>query len=151
MKKLFFVIIFSFVTQLFLAQQQFADLALNAIGGDALSQLKIGMKYLNGNDCEKDEELGLFWLIKAAKQNNAEAQFLVGNCYLNAIGTSMDSYEAVKWYKKAQRQDHALATMQLGICYLQGIGCSQDVEKAEYYMSRALDLNRKLIPMKKEK
>lgn len=51
--------------------------------GDACTQYRIGMMYLNGEGVDKDQDVAYHWLLKSAKQGYAEAQYEVGMILLN--------------------------------------------------------------------
>ena len=45
----------------------------DAADGDSWSQYSLGIHYLHGYGCETNEALGIFWLMKSAKQGNISA------------------------------------------------------------------------------
>ena len=44
-----------------------------ATNGNASAQCRLGLRYLNGQGCETNRELAIYWLKKAADQGDAEA------------------------------------------------------------------------------
>lgn len=75
--------------------------------GNTDAQAELGIMYINGVYIEKDDKKGVYWLEKAAYQNNFKGQFLLGshyfsNCYSEAMMTgktnnSMNSQYAYAW------------------------------------------------------
>ena len=59
------------------------DIIKAAEQGDACTQYRIGMMYLNGEGVDKDQDVAYHWLLKSAKQGYAEAQYEVGMILLN--------------------------------------------------------------------
>ena len=49
------------------------DIIKAAEQGDACTQYRIGMMYLNGEGVDKDQDVAYHWLLKSAKQGYAEA------------------------------------------------------------------------------
>jgi TPR repeat protein len=61
---------------------------------------------MRGTGVEKDEEEGLKWVMKAAKQKDADAECSVGIAYMIGIGAAKDAVEAARWIRKAAEQGH---------------------------------------------
>ena len=79
-----------------------ADLARRANSGDAKSELELANAYYKGKDTPKDEQTGLSYLEKAAKQGLARAQFEMGEHIVHQ-GASADYSRAYMWYTLASR------------------------------------------------
>jgi TonB family protein len=79
-----------------------ADLARRANAGDAKSQLELANAYFKGKDTPKDEQTGLNYLEKAAKQGLARAQFEMAEHIIHQ-GASEDYSKAYMWYTLAGR------------------------------------------------
>src|SRR5450631_3655245 len=79
-----------------------ADLARRANAGDAKAQLELANAYFEGKDTPKDEQTGLSYLEKAAKQGLARAQFEMGEHIVHQ-GASADYSTAYMWYTLASR------------------------------------------------
>lgn len=81
-----------------------------AAGGDAQSQVDLGVFYYNGSyGLEVDYREAFNWFLKAAEQGDAYAQYLVGRCYGHGWGVEKNEEEAFKWLRLAARQGGAEA------------------------------------------
>lgn len=94
-------------------------------------------------------EDGLFqeaysWLIKAAKQNHAEAEYYIGEMYYNGDGLEQNIDYAVEWYIKSAQHGNRLAQNTLGLLYKKGIGVlkNYDLAKKWYLLSAQQDFYR---------
>lgn len=70
--------------------EQIEDIIKAAEQGDACTQYRIGMMYLNGEGVDKDQDVAYHWLLKSAKQGYAEAQYEVGMILLNGKFVKID-------------------------------------------------------------
>lgn len=88
-----------------------------AEAGDVKAQYNIGRCYNRGDGVDKDTNLSLEWLMKAANQNDPRAHF---NIYLHFLDAN-NLVEAEKWLAKAValKEQRALNTLAERI-YLQG-------------------------------
>jgi TonB family protein len=82
-----------------------ADLARRANAGDAKSQLALANAYLKGKDTPKDEQAGLSYLEKAARQGLPRAQFEMAEHIIHQ-GASADYSKAYMWYTLASRSGY---------------------------------------------
>lgn len=106
--------------------------------GFAEAQDKLGILYVNGLGCNKDEVKAFEWFMKAAKQGHAGAQRNIGVCYDKGTGCTQDYVKAFEWYLKAANQGLAAAQYTIGYCYFHGEGCKQNNAKAfEWNMKAA--------------
>ena len=88
-----------------------------AAKGDAAAQCQMGLFYMNGIGVDRDEDVAVEWLQRAAAQNHAQAQYNLGIYY--AKFTDKEAVRlAVKWLKKAVEQDYADAQFNLAKLYL---------------------------------
>ena len=83
------------------------------------SEPKKGMKYIN-------ETKGVFWLQKAAEQNNADAQNELGNYY----DAKQDFAQAINHYQKAAQRNLPAGQYNLGNCYYNGTGTERSYDRA---------------------
>lgn len=90
------------------------------------AEFHLGLLYLNGWGCQKDEVAGFKWALKAAEGGFTKAKSLAGYCLIEGIGVKKNEAEGVKWYQKAIDDDDALAAFRLSECYLLG---SHGIEK----------------------
>lgn len=82
--------------------------------GNALSQGKVGISYLNGDGLPKDEKLGLKYIEMAANAGEIYPQFLTGICYLNGVGCVKNRYNAGKYLRMAASNNYVDAQVALG-------------------------------------
>ncbi len=95
---------------------------------DGQAQYKLGRKYYEGHEVQKNLGKAFQWFRKAAGQGVVEAQFCMGISHHE---------QAVKWFRKAARQGYPKAQFNLGMMYLDGRGVSRDVDEAIKWFRRA--------------
>lgn len=66
--------------------------------------LNLGLCYLLGRGCLKDDSRALKNILKAAQYGNAAAQYIMGAVYDNSIGVKQNLELATEWYHKAALQ-----------------------------------------------
>jgi len=76
-----------------------------AKGGDADSQLKLGMMLTKGTWIKKDELKAIEWWHKSAEQGNIKAQMLLGTVYLAGERVEKDVEKSDYWFNKAIESD----------------------------------------------
>ena len=84
----------------------------------------------------------LFWLKKAAEQDDAEAMFELGLTYYNepnAKHLKTDYKKAVFWFTKASEKGDAEAKYYLAECYRHGRGVEYDSEKLFHLYKEAAE------------
>lgn len=65
--------------------------------GDPNAQLKMGVRYYDGNGVRKDYVEALKWYKLSADQGNAKAQVNLGSMYHTGIGVPQNNVDAYKW------------------------------------------------------
>lgn len=111
------------------AFKQFEKLAKNGIKE---AQYSLGLMYLRGTGLKKNTEKGLYWLKKAAQQNDLTAICELGRIYKYGIdGVNKNEKESFEWYKKAVNQGSESAQYDLGLMYIDGEGVDKDLDKGE--------------------
>ncbi len=138
-----------------------------AKAGDAVGQLQIAIRYLNGKGIdqsreealryfklaadqglveaqlavgcmEKNENESFKYLKMAADQGNAEGQFATGTRYELGKGTEVNPEEALRYFSMAANKGHGLSLLHLGMLYSKGLGIKQDDKIAfEYFVQAA--------------
>jgi TPR repeat protein len=101
-----------------------------ATAGLDISQVDVGLAYLNGNAVSADPETGIKWLKRAVKHDLASAHFILGIAYENGQGVDTDYRKAAEHYRKAADQGVAAAKNNLGRLYLRGQGVAADRREA---------------------
>jgi hypothetical protein len=112
-------------------------LAARAEGGDAKAQYQLGMAYFKGAGVERDLQLALKWIEKAAEQSYGEAQYTLGAMYHGGRGALQSFPLAHKWFERAAQQNHAEAQFSLGVMYRNGQGIPVDKSKAYIWFNLA--------------
>ena len=77
-----------------------------ALQGDALAQIKLGLRYKEGVGVPQDYAEAVKWYRKAALQGDASAQFLLGGMYAQGEGVTQDYVNAHMWSNLAATQGH---------------------------------------------
>lgn len=78
---------------------------LRADAGEAEAQNDIGQLFLSAGK----PAAALYWLQKAAQQNNADAMQCLGRCYLSGQGVAKDENLGLMWLAKAAAFGHVIA------------------------------------------
>lgn len=109
----------------------------NQTNQDAELWCDLGCLYYSGilHD-EKNDELSVYWLRKAAEQNNAEAQWRLACKYETGKGVKQNKEQAVHWWIKAAEQGNPIAQGALGR-YLFRLGDKQSDTQAMYWLGKA--------------
>lgn len=102
------------------------ELQTQAVAGDAESQYRLGMHYLNGRGVFRNEAKAATWFTHAAEAGHADAQFMLATAYATARGVALDPDRALGWYRIAAEAGQARAQSQLGDAYLHGRGVLKD-------------------------
>lgn len=108
----------------------------------ASSQAKLGGLYLYGVGTTKDYTKAIYWLKKAANQNNSEAEYQLGEVYYFGYGVGKDYKTAFDWYMKSISTNKQDGDVQysLGYMYEHGQGITKNYEKALEHYQIAADL-----------
>jgi hypothetical protein len=112
-------------------QSDFDKLLERAKAKEARAEYLIGMKYYKGDEVEKDELLGITYILKAAEQNfdpalfekekiedkakpneekgykgDPNLQYILGRIYYQNHISKIDKWEGVDWLKLAEKNGH---------------------------------------------
>jgi TPR repeat protein len=68
-------------------------------GGDKDAQAALGNLYLQGDGVERNLELAVSWIRKAADQGSAPGHYLLAKCYAAGVGVAKDVRQARKHYR----------------------------------------------------
>lgn len=108
--------------------------------GDVFAQKDLARCYHRGAfDFAQDDEKFVYWIQKAADQDDAEAQKMLGEAYivLNNEKVLPKSYpDAIKWLKKAADKDDIESAILLAETYSRVDGYKDD-KKFTYYIEKA--------------
>ena len=113
-------------------------LVAKAEGGDAASQLNLGIIYYQGDSVARDLAVAARWFRRSAEQGNPLAQGRLGFMYALGDGVTKDRTEAAKWLRKAAEQGIAPAQASLAGLYDRGDGVPKDTAEAfKWYLLAA--------------
>jgi hypothetical protein len=84
-----------------------------AEGGDKVSQEALGLSYLKGHGVERNPELGVSWLRRAADQGCGRGQNILADCYATGVGVAKNVRRAVKHYRAAAAAGYPAAVTQM--------------------------------------
>ncbi len=106
--------------------------------GDAISQNDLGHMYLDGfpdYNIEQDTDKAIYYLSKAAAQNQVNAMTTVGWVYFEGThGAPVDYEEAVGWNKKASDLGCSIASYNMGLFYYGGLAdLDQNLNEAKRF------------------
>jgi|APLak6261663543_1056040.scaffolds.fasta_scaffold02283_2 hypothetical protein len=117
-----------------------SELQQQAHAGDAKAQYRLAHCYVEGKGVEKNYELGMKWMISAARKGHVEANNWLANGYISlAIPSCLsDKEDAEQYYKFAadwclkevDGHNTAEANLLLGVLYSSGKGVEQSDELA---------------------
>ncbi len=100
--------------------------------GDAQAQLRLGLRYAEGDGLVQNDKEAAKWLGLAAKQGLAEAQYHYGIALLEGRGVVQDYKAAFSWIEKTAQRGYAPAQYSLGELYRYGTGTA--IDKARAYL-----------------
>ena len=106
--------------------------------GDAISQNDLGHMYLDGfsdYNIEQDTDKAIYYLSKAAAQNQVNAMTTVGWVYFEGThGAPVDYEEAIGWNKKASDLGCSIASYNMGLFYYGGLAdLDQNLNEAKKF------------------
>ncbi|MDA0997104.1 MAG: tetratricopeptide repeat protein [Proteobacteria bacterium] len=108
-------------------------------GGDGDADHKMGLRFYNGINVEKNYGKAAEFFLKAAAVGHPGAQYNLG--IMNFLGQTggQDFTNAAKWFEKAAAQGHTQAQYNLGFLFYEGKGVERDLKKAFDWISRAAE------------
>lgn len=120
-----------------LKNTKLAELLQEAETGNTEAQLRVGRKYLLGEDVEQDYSLALKWFREAAEKGHPIAQYNVAMIYYFNYGVERDCAKAESFCLKAADQGYPPAQFWLGVMYHDGRGVKRDKSKAFELLNKA--------------
>lgn len=103
-----------------------------AAEGDAEAQLRLGIRYAEGDGLIRNDAEAAKWLARAAAQGLIEAQYRYGLALLKGRGVVQDYKAAFQWIEKTAQRGYAPAQYSLGELYRYGTGTA--IDKARAYL-----------------
>jgi TPR repeat protein len=116
---------------------EMAALVKRAESNDAIAQIELGEKYLEGNGVEKDLIKAKTWFENAEITGNSNALYRLGKIYDQGLGLPKDEKKAVELFTNAAQRGDALATNVLAWRYYSGQGTLKDTKKSVELWERA--------------
>lgn len=102
----------------------------------------LGVMYLYGLECEKNEKIAFKLVKSAAKEGLTAAESLLGWMYYNKRAGIDDLKSARKWLAKASAKGNQMAQLYLGHMFYQGLSVQQSYHTAFlFYQEAALSGN----------
>jgi uncharacterized protein len=108
-----------------------------AAAGDADAQLKLGLRYAEGDGVIQNDKEATRWFALAAEQGLTEAQYQYGLALLKGRGVVQDYHAAFIWIEKAAKRGHANAQYSLGELHRFGTGTPLDKPRAYLWFNLA--------------
>lgn len=105
--------------------------------GHSIAWVRLGEEYSSGMRLVKDEDLGAWYLKKAALLGDPEGQTRYAEALFIGKGAPVDTKEALVWLNKAIAQGYPDAIGRMGAAYTEGLGVEKDAQKAFSWMERA--------------
>jgi TPR repeat protein len=85
------------------AIKEWSSIAKN---GHPIAQYNLGQEYYFGENVERDIDLGVYWLKKAAKQRVPHSEYLLGMACLKGMVIDMSYEDGVSYVDRARHQGH---------------------------------------------
>lgn len=109
-----------------------------AEAGDPVSQAEVGILYCAGRyGMPKDAEKGVYWLQKAADNNQVKAQVILAGKLYDGECAKRDYVKAAILFRKAALAGDRVGQMMLGKIYRNGEGVKRNDAKAAGWYLRA--------------
>lgn len=111
----------------------------DAAKSNAQAMYLLAALYEAGKGVEKDMNLAVDYMTKAADSGYGPAECALGDMYYEGRGASQDYTLAAQWYNKAKEQGQLSenSAKRLAECYKNGWGVEKDEEMAESILSAA--------------
>src|SRR3954452_3864734 len=109
-----------------IVDNQWDELVLKALAGDATSATAIGRAYARGSDAGRDIPEAMRWFSRGVELGSNEARRELGLLLLKGNGTPKDPEHAALLLRQAVDAGDAEAQAALGIMYAYGDGLPQD-------------------------
>lgn len=110
--------------------EEVAKIIKEAEEGVAEAQRNLGLRYMDGDGVVADPKLAVYWLEKAAGQEEKWGRLYLGECYEKGYGVERSIIKALELYELAGKQGAGEACYRLGNIYKDGRYVEQDYKKA---------------------
>ncbi|HEY9032858.1 MAG TPA: hypothetical protein VIN71_02890, partial [Pseudomonadales bacterium] len=120
-----------------------------ANAGRAGAQYTLARMYMSGRGVDRNDQLALHWLQKAAAQNHGPSQNQLGLLYLSGTGVNMDCQTAEHWFSSVNEKSDIFPQAQSNLAWVLAT-CPQesarDGQRALSIMQQLLADNRRDNP-----
>lgn len=132
-----------------LKEKNINDIISMANEGNVDAMNELGVRYINGEDVEKDEKKAFELFYSASEKNCIKAKFNLAMCYYNGNGIEQNDAVSFNILKElAEKYNHARSYYYLGEFYFFGGPVEIDYEKSFFYYSEALKINPEYLKAK---
>lgn len=97
---------------------------------EAVDQIELGWKYLDGADVPQSFRKAALWFQKAADQEHPDAMIMMAYMFLRGAGVSQSNELAYHWAARAHNLGNAIGTHFLAAFHLHGVHVHPDREVA---------------------
>jgi hypothetical protein len=111
---------------------ELAKLIERARRGELEAQIRLSLKYRDGDGIRRDYKEALRWSRRAADQGSAFALDNTGWHYYAGLGVPQDFDIAVGYFKAGAKAGAPWGMYNLGQCYFSGLGVEQDYRQAQH-------------------
>jgi len=101
-----------------------------------VAQLLVGRMLASGQGTQKNCELAIYWLQRAARGGNGEAAFDLASFAEQGLCMGRDISAAITWYELAAAEGNDWAPNALGEIYLRAQGSAPNYAKAAFWFRR---------------
>lgn len=101
--------------------------------GNSEAQFQLAMALRTGHLVKKNDELFIFWLLKAASSKHILAISNLSAAYLQGIGVPIDFEEAFKWAQIAADNGNQSSQITLSNLYLDGKGVGRNYSASYFW------------------
>jgi TPR repeat protein len=115
-------------------REQFDFYKKSAEGGCSWGQVRYGRYFNFGNFVEKDDNMFVEWLEKAANQNNPKAIEVLG--YWFGWGSGNDKNKAVSYFRAGAELGCEMSMKDLAYMLKVGEGCAKDLRQAVIWYAK---------------
>lgn len=112
------------------------QLVLKAEDDQPQAQFETALLYLD-SELEGDEEAGIQWLQRAARQDHPRAMYRLAGAYRHGEGVDQDFKRAFYWMREAARKGVAKAQFEVAQMYRDGEGTVASDVSANYWFQQA--------------
>lgn len=131
---IFTLLVATLFSNIAVSQKDIATITQQAQSGNAEAQRELGIIYFEkDNNPKQDQPLAIYWLKKAAGQEDMIAQNYLGYIFIHGIGVESSIQQAIKWYVKAAQKGDVHSQYSLSVLYDQ----TRDFELSTFWLTQS--------------